>query len=130
MKATDNKKRASFTLIEVMVVVVIIGILATIIVPRIMDKPGETRIQKAMHDIQTISSALNLYKLDKFNYPTTNEGLESLIQDYLDKKPMDPWGREYLYLSPGENGDFDLYSLGADGRIGGMDENIDINSWE
>ena len=130
MKATDNKKRASFTLIEVMVVVVIIGILATIIVPRIMDKPGETRIQKAMHDIQTISSALNLYKLDKFNYPTTNEGLESLIQDYLDKKPMDPWGREYLYLSPGENGDFDLYSLGADGRIGGADENIDINSWE
>jgi general secretion pathway protein G len=83
-----------------------------------------------MHDIQTISSALNLYKLDKFNYPTTNEGLESLIQDYLDKKPMDPWGREYLYLSPGENGDFDLYSLGADGRIGGTDENIDINSWE
>jgi len=130
MKAINNKKRASFTLIEVMVVVVIIGILATIIVPRIMDKPGETRIQKAKHDIQTISSALNLYKLDKFNYPTTNEGLESLIQNYLDKKPMDPWGREYLYLSPGENGDFDLYSLGADGRIGGTDENIDINNWE
>ena len=130
MKANNHNKRSAFTLIEIMVVVVIIGILATIIVPRIMDKPGQARIQKAKHDIQTIGSALNLYKLDKFNYPTTEEGLEVLIKDYLDKKPLDPWGRDYFYLSPGEKGDFDLYSLGADGRIGGTDENTDINSWE
>ena len=110
--------------------VVIIGILATIIVPRIMDKPGQARTQKALSDIQTISSALDLFKLDKFNYPTTNEGLDALVQDYLGKKPMDPWGKDYYYLSPGENGDFDLYSLGADNRIGGKDENTDISNWD
>jgi len=129
MKTNKHNNRPSFTLIEVMVVVVIIGILATIIVPRIMDRPGKARTQKAMNDIQTISSALNLYKLDKFNYPTTNEGLESLIPEYLDKKPIDPWLKGYYYLSPGENGDFDLYSLGADKRIGGKDENTDIKNW-
>ena len=130
MKTNKRNKRAAFTLIEVMVVVVIIGILATIIMPRIMDKPGQARTQKAKNDIQTISSALNLYKLDKFNYPTTSEGLEALVQQYLGKKPMDPWGKDYYYLSPGENGDFDLYSLGADNRIGGKDENTDINNWQ
>tara|TARA_B110000444_G_scaffold227119_1_gene232089 strand:- start:49 stop:441 length:393 start_codon:yes stop_codon:yes gene_type:complete len=130
MKTNKTNNRPSFTLIEVMVVVVIIGILATIIVPRIMDKPGQARTQKAQSDIQTISAALDLYKLDKFNYPTTNEGLDALVQNYLSKKPSDPWGKEYYYLSPGENGDFDLYSLGADNRIGGKDENTDINNWD
>ena len=130
MKNTINSKRSAFTLIEVMVVVVIIGILATIIVPRIMDKPGQARVQKAQSDIQTIGSALDLYKLDNFNYPTTSEGLDVLIQDYLSKKPKDPWGRDYYYLSPGENGDYDLYSLGADNRTGGKDENTDINNWD
>jgi general secretion pathway protein G len=129
MNTYKHSKRLSFTLIEVMVVVVIIGILATIIMPRIMDKPGQARTQKAQSDIQTITSALDLYKLDKFNYPTTNEGLDALVQDYLGKKPIDPWGKNYYYLSPGENGDFDLYSLGADNRIGGKDENTDISSW-
>ena len=130
MNTCKHNQRASFTLIEVMVVVVIIGILATIIVPRIMDKPGQARTQKALSDIQTISSALDLFKLDKFNYPTTDEGLDALVQDYLGKKPMDPWGKDYFYLSPGENGDFDLYSLGADNRIGGKDENTDISNWK
>jgi general secretion pathway protein G len=130
MITNKHMNHPSFTLIEVMVVVVIIGILATIIVPRIMDRPGQARTQKAMNDIQTIGSALNLYKLDKFNYPTTNEGLESLMPEYLDKKPIDPWLRDYYYLSPGENGDFDLYSLGADNRIGGKDENTDISNWQ
>jgi len=130
MNTCKHNQRASFTLIEVMVVVVIIGILATIIVPRIMDKPGQARTQKALSDIQTISSALDLFKLDKFNYPTTDEGLDALVQDYLGKKPMDPWGKDYFYLSPGENGDFDLYSLGADNRIGGKDENTDISNWD
>jgi general secretion pathway protein G len=124
------KKQKGFTLIEIMIVVVIIGILASIIMPKIMDKPGQARLQKAKHDIQTISSSLNLYKLDKFNYPSTDEGLDALIGTYLDRKPMDPWGREYYYLSPGQKGAFDLYSYGADGRAGGNDENTDVNNWE
>ena len=95
-----------------------------------MDKPGQARIQKAKHDIQTISSALNLYKLDKYTYPSTDEGLDKLVNKYLDNKPVDPWGRDYYYLSPGEKGDFDLYSFGADGKLGGSDENSDINNWE
>ncbi len=124
------KKQKGFTLIEIMIVVVIIGILASIIMPKIMDKPGQARLQKAKHDIQTINSSLNLYKLDKFNYPSTDEGLDALIGTYLDRKPTDPWGREYYYLSPGQKGVFDLYSYGADGRIGGNDENTDVNNWE
>jgi general secretion pathway protein G len=124
------KKQRGFTLIEIMIVVVIIGILASIIMPKIMDKPGQARLQKAKHDIQTISSSLNLYRLDKFSYPSTDEGLDALIGTYLDRKPKDPWGREYYYLSPGQQGAFDLYSYGADGRVGGNDENTDVNNWE
>jgi general secretion pathway protein G len=124
------KKQRGFTLIEIMIVVVIIGILASIIMPKIMDKPGQARLQKAKHDIQTISSSLNLYRLDKFSYPSTDEGLDALIGTYLDRKPKDPWGREYYYLSPGQQGAFDLYSYGADGRAGGNDENTDVNNWE
>jgi general secretion pathway protein G len=124
------KKQKGFTLIEIMIVVVIIGILASIIMPKIMDKPGQARLQKAKHDIQTISSSLNLYRLDKFSYPSTDEGLDALIGTYLDRKPKDPWGREYYYLSPGQQGAFDLYSYGADGRVGGNDENTDVNNWE
>ena len=130
MKNNNSKNLSAFTLMEIMIVVVIIGILASIIVPKIMDKPGQARTQKAIHDIQAISSALNLYKLDKFTYPSTDEGLEILVNQYLDKKPMDPWGRDYYYLSPGETRDFDLSSLGADGKMGGSDENSDINNWE
>ena len=124
------KKQKGFTLIEIMIVVVIIGILASIIMPKIMDKPGQARLQKAKHDIQTISSSLNLYRLDKFSYPSTDEGLDALIGTYLDRKPKDPWGREYYYLSPGQQGAFDLYSYGADGRVGGNDENTDVNNLE
>lgn len=124
----QNKLQAGFTLIEIMVVVVIIGILATIIVPKIMDKPNLARITKAKHDIQAISSALSLYKLDKFNYPNTNEGLGVLVGKYLSKLPKDPWGKDYIYLSSEGKGDFDLYSYGADGAKGGSGENVDINS--
>ena len=130
MKEDNSNKLRAFTLIEIMVVVVILGILASLIMPRIMDKPGQARIQKAKHDIQTISSALNLYKLDKYTYPSTDEGLDKLVNKYLDNKPVDPWGRDYYYLSPGEKGDFDLYSFGADGKLGGSDENSAINNWE
>lgn len=123
-------KDAGFSLIEIMVVVVIIGILASFIMPKIMDKPGEARISKAQSDIQAIASALDLYKLKAFNYPTTDEGLQALVGQQLDKLPKDPWGREYFYLSPGQHGDYDLYSYGADGKQGGEGENADINSWQ
>ena len=125
-----QRKDAGFSLIEIMVVVVIIGILASFIMPKIMDKPGESRIAKAQHDIQSIGSALDLYKLKAFNYPTTDEGLQALVGQQLDKLPQDPWGREYFYLSPGQHGDYDLYSYGADGKQGGEGENADINSWQ
>ncbi len=130
-----------FTLIEVMVVVVILAILATIVVPKIMDRPDDARIAKAKQDIQAISSALNLYKLDNFTYPTTDQGLEALVKPpagakhwrqggYLDALPIDPWGHPYQYLSPGQHGAFDVYSLGADGQPGGTGANADIGNWQ
>ncbi|MEW5974067.1 MAG: type II secretion system major pseudopilin GspG [Pseudomonadota bacterium] len=133
-----------FTLIEVMVVVVILSILAAIVVPKIMDRPDEARITKAKQDIRALEAALNLYKLDNFSYPTTDQGLEALVQPpttepippkwkqggYLDRLPQDPWGRPYMYLSPGDQGRaFDLYSLGADGQPGGAGAAADIGNW-
>ena len=128
-----------FTLIEVMVVVVILAVLAAIIVPRIMGRPEEAKKTKAQVDIKGIEGALNLYKLDNGFYPTTDQGLEALVRKpesaplprrwkeggYLSRVPHDPWGRPYQYLSPGEHGNFDLYSLGADGE--GKD--ADLQSW-
>ena len=132
-----------FTLIEVMVVVVILGILAAVIVPRIMDEPDRARVIKAKSDIRVLQSQLNLYKLDNFVYPTTDQGLEALVSKtaippeppnwkqggYLDRLPADPWGRPYQYLSPGQRGAVDIYSLGADGQLGGEGVNADIGSW-
>ena len=132
-----------FTLIEVMVVVVILGILAAIVVPRIMSRPDEARAIKAQQDIRAIAAALDLYKLDNFAYPTTEHGIESLRDrppglpegargregGYLAALPRDPWGRPYLYLQPGEHGPFDVYSLGADGAPGGDGINADIGNW-
>lgn len=134
---------AGFTLIEILVVVVILGILAAIVVPRFMDKPDEARVTRARQDIQGIVTALNLYRLDNFAYPSTDQGLEALVKKpsgrpeapnwkaggYLDRLPKDPWGREYLYLSPGRRGDIDIYSLGADGQSGGEGVNADIGNW-
>lgn len=130
-----------FTLIEVMVVVVILAILATIIVPKIVDRPDDARIAKAKQDIRAIDSALQLYKLDNLTYPTTDQGLEALVKPpanaknwrpggYLDRLPIDPWGHPYLYLSPGQHGAFDVYSLGADGQPGGTGANADIGNWQ
>jgi len=113
-----------------MIVVAIIGILSSLILPKIMGKPGEARTQKAKHDIRMVSSALNLYKLDNFNYPSTDDGLEKLVNKYLDKVPLDPWSQEYKYLSPGNHGEFDLYSYGLDNQEGGELENIDITNWQ
>jgi len=124
-----KQKFQGFTLIEVMVVVVILGILAAIIVPKVMDRPDTARLVKAKTDIRAIESALNLYKLDNFNYPSTDEGLEALIPKYIERMANDPWGNSYLYLSPGLHGDMDVYTLGADGLQGGTEKNADIGNW-
>jgi general secretion pathway protein G len=124
-----RQKSRGFTLIEVMVVVVILGILAAIIVPKVMDRPDTARLVKAQSDIRAIESALNLYKLDNFNYPSTDEGLEALVPKYIDRLANDPWGNPYLYLSPGLHGDMDVYTLGADGLQGGSGKNADIGNW-
>jgi general secretion pathway protein G len=129
-----------FTLIEVMVVIVILSILAAIIVPRIMDRPDKARMVKAQADIRALESALNLYRLDNHNYPSTDEGLEALVQKpadaptwkeggYIDRMPKDPWGNPYQYLNPGTHGSIDIFSLGADGQPGGEGKNADIGNW-
>jgi general secretion pathway protein G len=124
-----------------MVVVIILGILAAIVVPRVMERPDEARITKAKQDIRAMESALNLYKLDNFTYPTTDQGLEALVQKpagspepknwkkYMDRLPKDPWGEPYQYLSPGSKGEVDIFSLGADGQQGGEGVNADVGNW-
>ena len=135
-----------FTLIELMVVIVILGILAGLIIPRIMGRPEEARRMKGRIQIESIETALKLYRLDNGEYPSTEQGLEALVESptvgqlpkawrkggYLEKGkvPKDPWGNDYIYLCPGLHDDFDLMSYGADGEPGGEDNNADINSWE
>ena len=144
MRLFSKSGRKGFTLIEILVVVMILGILATVIIPRIMDKPDIARVTKAKMDINAIKGALAMYKLDNSAYPTTEQGLDALVSKptsgkipkkwnpdgYLSKVPKDPWDNEYLYLSPGSHGDFDIVCLGADGEMGGQDFNADIYSWE
>ena len=133
-------QQSGFTLIELMIVVVILGLLATIVMPRILDRPEQARRMKAKVDIRNIESALALFKTDTGRFPTTSEGLEVLVSDpgikgynsdcYLDKVPLDPWGSRYIYLSPGVHSrDYDLESYGKDGEDGGTDNNADIESW-
>jgi general secretion pathway protein G len=135
-------RQTGFTLIEVMVVVIILGILAAIVVPRVMDRPDVARVTKAKQDIRALESALNLYKLDNFVYPTTDQGLEALVskpstspeprnwKQYMDRLPKDPWGNDYQFLSPGTQGDIDIFSLGADSAAGGEGINADIGNWD
>jgi len=139
----ENKQQlhnAGFTLIELMIVIVILGILATIVVPRILNRPEQARRMKAKIDIRNIESALALFKTDTGRFPTTSEGLEALVSDpgikgynsdgYLDKTPSDPWGNKYIYIHPGINSkDYDLESYGKDGEDGGTGDNADIESW-
>lgn len=136
----NNQRRKGFTLIEVMIVMVIIGLMSTFIVPRIMDRPEQARRIKAQSDIRAIESALNLFKTDTGRYPSTAEGLRALVSDpgirgynpggYLDNVPRDPWGNEYVYLSPGRNNrDYDLESFGRDGQDGGTGPDANIQSW-
>jgi len=133
-----------FTLIEIMVVVVIMGILAALIVPKLMGRTDDARIIAAKQDIASVMQALKLYKLDNQRYPTTEQGLQALVAKpttgpeakgwktggYLDKLPKDPWGYPYQFLSPGIKGEIDVFSLGADGQPGGADTDADIGSWE
>ena len=132
-----------FTLIEIMVVVVILGILAALIVPKVISRPDEARITAARQDVATLAQALRLYKLDNFAYPTTDQGLQALVVKpaaapipanwktggYLERLPKDPWGRDYRYLNPGRHGEIDVFSLGADGEPGGEGNDADIGNW-
>ncbi|MDH5660583.1 MAG: type II secretion system major pseudopilin GspG [Gammaproteobacteria bacterium] len=138
-KQLNQSKQQGFTLIEIMVVVVILGILAAAVVPKIMSRPEQARIEKAKHDISALESALNIYKLDNYQYPSTDQGLEALETKpsgspqprnykkggYIKKLNKDPWGNEYLYLFPGTHGELDLYSLGPDGQP----SDDDIGNW-
>lgn len=134
-------KQEGFSLIEIMVVVVILGILAALVVPKIASRPDEARVVKAKQDVLTIQNALELYKLDNGFYPSTDQGLLALVkkpstnpvpthwQSYLKSVPKDPWGRNYVYLNPGQHGEIDVFSYGADGKLGGTQVNQDIGNW-
>ena len=142
--ASISLKQHGFTLIEIMVVVVIMGILAALVVPKLMGRADDARAIAAKQDISTVMQSLKLYKLDNQRYPTTEQGLPALLNKptsgpaangwktggYLDKLPKDPWGNGYQYLSPGIKGEVDVFSLGADGQPGGTGNDADIGSWE
>ena len=136
------RRSAGFTLVEIMVVVVILGVLAVLIVPRVVGRTEEARAAAAKHDIAAIMQSLKLYRLDNGRYPTNDQGLQALVtkpqagpaasnwRSYLDKLPKDPWGNAYQYVNPGVKGEIDVYSLGADGQPGGDGKNADIGSWQ
>lgn len=134
-------KHLGFTLIEIMIVVVILGVLAALVVPNMMGKAGDARQVAAASDLRAIANALDMYRLENFTYPSTDQGLKALVEKpsgyppaphwnpngYLRKLPKDPWGNEYLYISPGTENDFDLLTLGGDGRSGGSGEAKDVS---
>lgn len=134
---------AGFSLLELMVVVVILSVLALVIVPRVIDRPDQARAVRAQSDIAAIASAVKLYRLDNYRYPTTEQGLAALVQKpggdpvpanwaengYMDRLPKDPWGQPYHYLSPGVHGEFDIFTYGANGVAGGSGADADIGSW-
>jgi general secretion pathway protein G len=134
--------QAGFTLIELMVVLVIIGVLAALIVPNVLDRAEDARATAAKTDVNNLMQALKLYKLDNQRFPTSEQGLQALVskpgsgpvppnwKPYVDKLPNDPWGRPYQYLNPGVKGEIDVMSLGADGQPGGEGKNADIGSWQ
>lgn len=139
-----NRKIEGFNLFEVMVVVVILGLLATFIVPRIAGRPDEARVTKARADIRTLETAIDLYRLDNGSYPSTDQGLNALVErpssepearswrdgGYVKRLNKDPWGRPYQYLKPGEHGEIDIFSYGADGEPGGEGVNKEIGNWQ
>lgn len=140
-----SARQAGFTLVEIMVVVIIIGLLAGIVVPNVMDNLDKANIQKARADFSALQTALKLYRIDNFTYPTTEQGLEALAtkpsiapvprnykeSGYIDSLNKDPWGNDYQYMSPADDGkEYDIYSLGADGVSGGEGQNADISVWD
>ncbi len=138
-----NSRQGGFTLLEVMVVVVIIGILAALVVPKIISRPDEARAIAAKQDVASLMQALKLYRLDNHRYPSTEQGLQALAArpatapippnwktgGYLERLPKDPWGNPYQYLNPGLHGEIDIFSFGADGALGGEGNDADIGSW-
>ena len=138
------RERAGFTLIEIMVVIVILGLLAALVVPKLIGRTEEAKKTQARVQIRNVQQALELFKLDNGFFPTTDQGLEALVRmpdagrtpknyrkgGYLDRVPKDPWGNAYVYVCPGDHGDYDISSYGADGTQGGEGEDADINSWE
>lgn len=145
MNTVNNKisRQSGFSLVEILVVLVIMGLLISVVAPTVLNRADDARIQKVYADFKAIETALKIYRLDNYVYPNTEQSLEALVAastidpeprnfktgGYLTDVPRDPWGRPYLYLSPGENGDIDLYSLGADGISGGEGQNADIGNW-
>lgn len=137
------RPQTGFTLLEVMVVMVIIGILAALVVPNVLGRPDEARVIAARQDIATLMQALRLYRLDNLRYPSTEQGLQALVEKpatpplpgnwknggYLERVPLDPWGKPLVYLNPGLHGEIDVFSLGADGAPGGDGIDADIGSW-
>ena len=141
MKTRNN---AGFSLVEILVVLVIMGLLISVVAPTVLNRADEARVSKVLADFKNIETALKIYRLDNYVYPTTEQGLEALVEastlepeprnfkegGYLEEVPFDPWGRPYLYMSPGEHGEVDLYSLGADGLAGGEEQSLDIGNWK
>jgi general secretion pathway protein G len=138
-----GRRSAGFSLVEVLVVLVIMGLLISIVAPTVLNRADEARVQKVQADFKAIETALKIYRLDNYVYPTTEQGLEALVAPspiypvprnfkkggYLAEVPRDPWDRPYLYLSPGDRGEVDIYTLGADGLAGGEDQNADLGNW-
>ena len=143
-KTRGAQLERGFSLVEILVVLVIMGLLISIVAPTVLNRADEARIQKAQADFKAIETALKIYRLDNYVYPSSEQGLEALVSPstidpeprnfkeggYLAEVPLDPWGRPYLYLSPGENGEVDIYTLGADGLSGGEGQNADIGNWK
>ena len=138
------KRNAGFSLVEILVVLVIMGLLISVVAPTVLNRADDARVQKAQADFKAIETSLKIYRLDNYVYPTTEQGLQALVEPstldpeprnfkaggYLEELPIDPWGRPYLYLSPGEYHEVDIYSLGADGLSGGEGQRADIGNWK